>query len=56
MSDEMDISPTPEFQQAFKKVVELECTPFNVITCIREHPELYEEALREFARAKEGTP
>lgn len=46
----MDITPTPEFQQAFKTVVELECTPSNVITCLREHPELYVAVLEEHVR------
>lgn len=48
--DMMDITPSAAFQQAFKNVVELDCTPLNVITVIREHPELYEEVQRELVR------
>jgi hypothetical protein len=31
----MDISPTPEFQEAFRRVTGLECTPGNVIPLMR---------------------
>ena len=37
----MTIVPTPEFQRAFKHVTGLDCTPHNVITTIRENPDLF---------------
>jgi predicted RNase H-like nuclease len=37
----MNIAPTPEFQQAFKLVTGLECSPRNVITVVRMHPDLF---------------
>ena len=33
---------TPEFQQAFKRVTGLGCTEHNVITTMRENPDLFE--------------
>ena len=39
----MNIAPTPEFQQAFKHVTGLDCTPSNVITTIRENRDLFQQ-------------
>ena len=39
----MNIAPTPEFQQAFKRVTGLECSPENVIVTLREFPDLFQE-------------
>jgi hypothetical protein len=47
----MDITPTSkEFQQAFKTVVELECTPRNVVAVACKYPALYKAVLEEQAR------
>jgi len=42
----MSIAPTPEFTEAFEQVTGLECTPANVIGCIRN-------AHGEFQRVRE---
>ena len=54
----MDITPTTkEFQQAFKTVVELECTPRNVVAVACEYPALYKAVLEEQAQlCGENTP
>ena len=39
----MNITPTPEFQRAFKFVTGLECSPENLVTAIRENPDLFQQ-------------
>ena len=48
----MDITPTPEFQQAFRTVMKAEPTPANVINCIRNQPELYRKVEEEVTRIR----
>ncbi len=46
----MDIGPTREFKEAFRRVTGIECTPRNFIFILRHEPDTFRLVEKEHAR------